>query len=190
MTVASVRGSFVLASVNFVRRRHGDAGHERALDALAPAARVALEARLPFVRDSTWEPWDLAEAYMLGAKSALAAADCAFFQSMGEFAAAEARANGFAPMMGDVDTTIRMLMPLSRAFIDVGAPTVVSRVPHGLIVHLKGYPTSEALCERRIGAWRILLSPDGTPVSVEETLCTRRGHPFCELRIAFAAAPE
>lgn len=181
-----VRGSFLLASIQFVRERHGPHAHERVLQALPVETRVSIETGL---RDAAWKPLEHALAYMLAARDLLAPGDGRFFRELGRWAGRAGRESGFGAMVTNPETTARMFTVLGRAIVDFGRVEVVEHGADGLRARFHGFPPVAALCERRVGAYEELLHAPGTVVTVEETACTSAGSPYCELRVRWRPAP-
>lgn len=180
-----VRGSFLLASIRFVRERYGPQAHERVLQALPVAARAAIETEL---REAAWKPLEHALAYMQAARELLAPGDGQFFREMGRSAGRAGRESGFGVMVTDPDRTVRMFAVFSRAIVDFGRVEVVEHGAHDFRARFHGFPPVPALCERRVGAYEELLHSPGTAVSVVETACTTAGSPYCELHVRWEPA--
>lgn len=183
--MARVRGTFVLSSVEFVRTRDGPEAHPAVLAAMPKAEGLAFATRLPHIRDSSWEPFDPVRSYLETAESILAANDPGFHREMGRFAARAALISGFSAMVSGIETAVRMIPVMARAFIDVGRIEVTQRSPTEIHARLYDFPPVRCLCERRRGAWEVLLASGGRAPAVSETECVTAGHPCCELRVLF-----
>lgn len=184
-----VRGTFVLSSIDYVRSRYGPPAHERVMAELPEWCRQAFANRLRYVRDSSWEPLNLALAYMETSKRLLGADDPGFYREMGRFAGLAARVTSFGDMEPGPDAAARIFPVRSRAFIDVGRIEMVVTPEGELRARLFDFPAEPALCERRIGAWEALLSGEAQRAVVEETACINDGAKACQLRVRFEAKP-
>ena len=181
-----IRGAMIVYAVRFVRETYGAAAHERILKGLAPQHWGTM---LRPVREASWEPVEDLVGYMETARELLAPGDPAFFRSLGAFSGLlERESAGLEPMVADPSTAVRMAPTTWRSFYDQGHVEVRVDGPLDARARISGFPASEALCERRVGAWATLLSSPGLAASAEELVCARNGSPFCEVRVTWTPA--
>jgi len=182
-----VRGAMVLHAVRFVRETYGPEAHERVLKRLPPEHWGTL---LGPVREASWEPVADLVAYMEIARALLAPGDPDFFRSLGAFSGRlERESAGFKPLVADPSTSVRMAPTTWRSFYDQGHVEVKMDGPLEARARIFGFPASEALCERRVGAWASLVSYAEMTATAEELACGRNGSPFCEVRVTWTPAP-
>ncbi len=179
-----VRGSVLLSSAAFVRQRFGPEAHERVVARLRPEHQAAFTADL---REGSWKPVEAVDAYMEAARRLLAPGDASFFREMGRFAGEQARRSVFASMVRDAETAARMLPTMGRVVADQGRAEVVQAGPGELRARISGFPTTPALCERRVGAYEALFGSAEAPVEASETACVLQGSPWCEIRVVWRA---
>jgi hypothetical protein len=178
-----VRGAMVLHAVRFVREIYGEDAHERVLKGVEPQHWGTL---LGPVREASWEPVEDLVAYLSAARALLAPGDPAFFRTLGAFSGRlEREAAGFKRLVSDPSTAVRMAPRTWRTFYDQGHVEVMTDGPLEARARIFGFPASEALCERRVGAWASLVSYPGMGAVAEELVCGRDGSPFCEVRVTW-----
>jgi len=182
----NIRGAMVVYAVRFVRETYGEATQDRVLKRLDPQHWGTL---LRPVREASWEPVEDLVAYMEAARELLAPADPGFFRKLGAFSGRlEREAAGFEPLVADPSTAVRMAPTTWRSFHDQGHVEVKTDGPLDARVRIFGFPASEALCERRVGAWAAMASSPTLIASAEELVCARDGSPFCEVRVTWTPA--
>jgi hypothetical protein len=186
LAMPKVRGAMFVYAFRFVRESHGGAAHDRVLKRLDPRHWGTL---LRPVREASWEPVEDLVAYMEAARELLAPGDASFYRRLGAFSGRlEREAAGFEPLVADPSTAVRMAPTTWRSFYDQGHVEVKTDGPLDARVRIFGFPASEALCERRVGAWASMASSATLIASAEELVCARDGSPFCEVRVNWTPA--
>ncbi|SRR6266581_4991981 len=177
--MASVRGSVLLNSTDFVRERYGASSHLRVLESLPPEGA---EAFARGARDA-WIPLEVVLAYMEGAKRLLAPGDPDFFRKMGFYGGRHDRTRPLSVMVSDRATAIRKANDLWRVFFDAGEVEVAETGSAGVTLRIVGFPAAAPLCERIVGSLEGLLSLAGQPIRVEKRACRAWGQPCCEMHV-------
>jgi hypothetical protein len=117
-SLANVRGTLNLNTVDFVCERYGPQAHERVLRSLPsrPAATF-----LGPVSEASWQPLEDLVAYMERARGILAPGEPGFYRRIGFFAGQRDRqTRAFSFMLADVNTAARMASVLWRSYFDAG----------------------------------------------------------------------
>jgi len=184
---AQARGRDLLDATAFVRERYGAAAHERVVTALDPQRRDLFRQS---IRDVDWYPLDELVAYLRTAQAVLDPGAADFFRRQGFFAAQRQRAELLANAMATPESRARLAPTTWRMFYSVGRLEVVGDTPYDARGRIHGFPATVELCERFCGIWEGMVSTPERRVHAEETLCVRRGDPYCEIRIADAPAAQ
>ncbi len=177
------RGVALLATMRFVKTNYGEAAHESVLAAVPETSRRRFGPRL---REAAWFPLrDLAN-YSAAAQHLLAPNDPEFYRRLGRFAGTFYREHGgFAPMVADRETAIRLAPTMWKMLYDAGAVEILEPDGREIVIRIRGLRTSKPLCETNCGAIKGAFGSASDPLSVEEAACVLDGSPWCELRLVW-----
>ncbi len=186
--MARVRGRLVMNAVDYVVQRFGREAHERVVAAL-PQDHWG-----PFVgplHETSWEPAADVVAYLETARRLLAHGEAGFFREAGRHAGrVEREIQGYAPMVKDPVTAMRLAPKVWSSFYDEGRAEVTEVGPHEALVRILDFAISPVFCERTCGAWEALASTPELRAAVSETQCVHKGAPGCEFRVVWTPVPE
>lgn len=184
--MARVRGRLVMNAVEYVVQRFGRDAHERVVAAL-PRDHWG-----PFVgplHETSWEPAADVVAYLDTARRLLAPHEAGFLREVGRHAGrVERDAQGYAPMVRDPETAMRLAPKVWSSFYDEGRAEVNALGPREALVAILDFAESPLLCERTCGAWETLASTPELQATVTESKCVHRGAARCEFHVVWTPA--
>jgi hypothetical protein len=181
-TVAQARAIAFLATVEFVKARYGKAAHESVFATLPADSQI----RLASIRDTEWIPLRDLAAYSLAAQQTLAPDDGQFFRNLGRSVGRFYRQQGgFAPMVPDPVTAMRLGPTMWRLLYDTGSMEIIPSGSREASVRICGLRTSRALCETNCGAIEGVVGNDLAPARIEKRACVLDGAPCCEMRLVW-----
>lgn len=183
-----VRGVMLAEAARFVRRLYGAQAHAALVAALSPEHQSVFDAG---PRESAWVPLDCLIAYLEQGKQALAPDDPDFFRRLGADAGrSERETSGFRPLLEDPDTAVRLGHLAWRSFYDGAELEFTLETPRRVRLRPVGFPISQALCQRHVGAWGPLLSNDEWRARVTHPSCRALGASACEFLVEWLPQPS
>ena len=175
--MASVRGTFVLNTFDFVREHFGSDALARLLRKLPGSLESLLD-----VRRNSWVPLHDLVACMTAAKAALAPADPLFYRTIGCYGGRHLRTLWLGIIFSEPLRALRCCKVLWRTFVDAGRLEVI-RGQGAATLRVLDLPVAAPFCERLHGSLEGLFGVAAVPMRVEKRACTSRGDPYCEMLV-------
>jgi hypothetical protein len=185
MAAPCLRGQMFLASLGWVRDRHGVEALQAVLADLAPADRALVAA----VDRDGWYPFAALARLSECIARVVAAGDEAVFEELG---AASARHRtewlGRDAHLVSVHSFLRTAAEEHRRFHDFGEAVYTRAGFHEGVIAFSAYPEAHAsFCRASVGYFRCAVELlTGQPPRVEETTCQCRRDPACRFAIRWS----
>lgn len=182
--MVNARGITFLSTIRFVKETYGREAHDRILAALAPRHCGTF---LGPLREASWKPLADLVAYAETGRNLLAPDDPAYYRKLGLFTGrVERQMGGFAPMVADPATAMRLAPVIWSSLFDAGRMEFVVKGEREGVARITGFKTSPELCETNRGAIEGLLGTERMAASVTQTACAAEDSPYCELRVVWS----
>ena len=180
----TVKGTALLSTVELVRKRFGESGHARVLEALAPAERAVVEGP---VLSSARIPHAALIAYMTAADSILGDGSFAFCEEAGRYSAYDSLSRIFKLLLKLTSPLgmVKRAPGIWRHFYSEGELKILSAAQGHGVIRIEGFSNpSDAHCRRIQGFFfRVTEVTGGKNVAVRHTRCQAHGAPACEYTV-------